>query len=204
MRPARSVQTLAHLTLDPSVSKDVVTYPHYKARPGMATVAYIPSSKDYILTYELYDPVFAKKFEVYYRLSKDPLNFLDKEGIRLSAHGVTPTSSPYVITRNSDIYVSCGTMSQLFVNRDEGNRKSWQMMSTDAPFSYSRSLVHVPGQILIFAAEGPQEASEWHVMTVTAVSIRGRSRLAKRDSNPKLSEGEQPRPRDSESTPLFT
>lgn len=149
----------------------------------MATVAYIPSTRQYILTYELFDPsLHALHFEVYYRLSDDPLDFIRSEGIALVAPGpITPRSSPYVITRKSNIFVSCGTLTQVFVNRIGGAPNAWRAIETNAPISYSRALVHVPRNILIFAAasegEGREGADAWQKMTVSDFPIAGRLHL---------------------------
>lgn len=143
-------QKLVHQT-----SKDLVSwgpvvpdveYSTYTSRPGMTTVTHLPNGK-YMMTYEFgggpdWGNVTDYEFPVYYRINDSPLNFNESVGYPVVANGVHPTSSPYVTWSsvggpNGSILVSCGTLSQIFINNELGAVDAWKMAST--PGSYFRT-----------------------------------------------------------------
>ncbi|KAK8189645.1 BNR/Asp-box repeat protein [Phyllosticta paracitricarpa] len=139
---------------------DDVAYSTYDWRPGMTTVAKLPSG-NYILTYEFFGAREAP-FAVYYRVSRDPLNFNATEGRVLRASdGTIPTSSPYVVWTSAGgpsgtIVVSAGDCSDLFINTSPDASGPWTKIPSPEPASYSRSLTVLsnPSKILV-AGAGP-------------------------------------------------
>ncbi|KAF7195096.1 hypothetical protein HII31_03564 [Pseudocercospora fuligena] len=125
---------------------DDVAYGTYDWRPGMTTVSHLPNGQ-YILTYEFYGAMEAD-FAVYYRLSPDPLKFNDAVGHVITAtDGTQPTGSPYNVWTpvggdNGTIFVSAGSNSTLFANRDLAAPGSdWTEIDTPEGTSYTRSLL---------------------------------------------------------------
>lgn len=133
------------LTWGPVVND--VTYPTYTARPGMPTVAYLPNGK-YILTYENSGgPEFPDRYEfpVYFKLSSNPEGFGSATGrVIRASNGVIPVGSPYVVWspvggKNGTIIVSCGTRSQIYINKNLGEG-AWTEIATPERDSYTRYL----------------------------------------------------------------
>lgn len=125
---------------------DDVAYSTYDWRPGMTTVSLLPDG-NYILTYEFYGAVEAD-FAVYYRLSKNPLKFQEAPAYVIrSTDETVPVGSPYNVWtpaggKNGTIVVSCGTLSEVFINRDLARPGSaWEKVSTPEGVSYTRSLL---------------------------------------------------------------
>lgn len=130
---------------------DDVAYSNYTFRPGMTTVAQLPTGQ-YIMTYEFYGAVEAD-FAVYYRISEDPLNFNAAAGqvVRAANDGVVPTSSPYVVWSaaggaNGTIAVSSGNDEAIFLNTELGQPDAWTRVDTPSGQSYTRNLRVLPGQ----------------------------------------------------------
>ena len=129
---------------------DDVAYSNYTFRPGMTTVAQLPTGQ-YIMTYEFYGAVEAD-FAVYYRISEDPLNFNAAEGqVVKASDGTVPTSSPYVVWTPSggpqgSIVVSSGNDEAIFLNNQLGAEGAWTRVNTPAGMSYTRSLRVLPGR----------------------------------------------------------
>lgn len=138
---------------------DDVAYDTYDWRPGMTTIAHLPNGQ-YILTYEFYGAEEAS-FAVYYRLSEDPLLFDSAPGqvIRTQSNTV-PVGSPYVVWtpaggENGTIVVSCGSDSQVFINRALGHPDAWIDLATPEGTSYTRSLLVLPnGEDILIAGGG--------------------------------------------------
>ncbi|KKY17285.1 putative bnr asp-box repeat domain protein [Diplodia seriata] len=134
---------------------DDVAYDTYDWRPGMPTIALLPNGQ-YLLTYEFYGAEEAD-FAVYYRLSEDPLLFDSAPGqVIRTQNGTVPVGSPYVVWtpaggENGTIVVSCGTDSQVFINRALGDADAWYDLNTVETTSYTRSLLvwGTEGEILI-------------------------------------------------------
>ena len=127
---------------------DDVAYANYTARPGMTTVTLLPNGS-YVMTYEYGGgPGFGDDYEfpVYYRIADSPLEFNDAVGYPVIAPGsVQPTSSPYVTWtpvggENGTIVVSCGSLTQVFVNKQLGDQGAWEAVETPAGVSYTRHL----------------------------------------------------------------
>ncbi|KAF7560653.1 hypothetical protein G7046_g3506 [Stylonectria norvegica] len=126
---------------------DDVSYPDYYARPGMPIVARLPTG-DYFYVYEYGGEPSSSNywFPVYYRISADPLNFNSAADTKLTADGITPTGSPYVVWshhggRNGTIVVSSGGRSEIFTNQMLGHPDHWKMWSVPQPKAYTRALL---------------------------------------------------------------
>ncbi|KAI9654802.1 MAG: hypothetical protein M1821_005796 [Bathelium mastoideum] len=147
-------QKLVHQTstnlLNWTAPVDDVAYSNYTFRPGMTTVAQLPTSQ-YIMTYEFYGAPEAA-FAVYYRISEDPLNFNNATGqVVKASDGVVPTSSPYVVWTaaggpNGTVVVSSGNDEAIFLNNELGAEGAWTRIDTPAGQSYTRNLRVLPGQ----------------------------------------------------------
>jgi hypothetical protein len=90
---------------------------------------------------------------------------------------MVPVSSPYVIwdDREKMIIVSCGTLSEAFVNRGAGDAGAWESRTTGERVSYTRSLriIHddARGRGLLLAGGGPLPPSEGNKVTVGVIDI---------------------------------
>ncbi|KAK7745882.1 hypothetical protein SLS53_002600 [Cytospora paraplurivora] len=127
---------------------DDVSYAEYTDRPGMATVAELPTG-DFILAYEWgHNFSGSYSFAVTYRISADPLGFNSSEPTVLVAAntGTEPKGSPYVVWsggvggENGTIVVTSGGLSTVFTNTFLGDGEQWYEYETPEPTSYSRSL----------------------------------------------------------------
>jgi len=154
-----------------------VAYSNYTFRPGMTTVSELPNGK-YFMTYEFYGAVEAD-FAVYYRVSDSPLTFNSAQGhVIKSPDGTVPVSSPYNVWtpvggKNGTIVVTCGTLTQIFLNRDLGAVGStWTKVETPESASYTRSLrvLDDPSKILI--AGGGVLSGTNNSVTASVVDIR--------------------------------
>ncbi|KAK8173724.1 BNR/Asp-box repeat protein [Phyllosticta citrichinensis] len=172
-----------------SVSRDLlswsppvndVAYDTYEWRPGMTTIAKLPSG-DFILTYEFFGAREAP-FAVYYRVSRDPLNFNAAEGRVLKAtDGNVPTSSPYVVWtpaggESGTIVVSASDVSELSINTSPDAAGPWTQIPCPEPASYSRSLTVLrdPSKILV-AGGGPLKGKAGsNRVTISIITFGGR------------------------------
>lgn len=135
-----------------------VAYSNYTFRPGMTTVSQLPLG-NWIMTYEFYGAPQAP-FAVYYRINNSPLEFNNSVGQPLIAtDGTVPVSSPYNVWTPvggslGTIVVSCGTLSEVFVNHNLGAPGAWTKITTPEGISYTRNLRVLPneGEILITGA----------------------------------------------------
>ena len=139
---------------------DDVAYADYYARPGMTTVTRL-LNHSYIMTYEYGGgPGFSGySFPVYYRIASSPLEFNSSIGYPVVAGATHPTLSPYIVWlaaggENGTIMVSCGTLSEVFVNKGLGAVDQWTMVVTPQPAAYSRHLRVMPqrNNLLIMGA----------------------------------------------------
>ncbi|KAF4306219.1 Neuraminidase [Botryosphaeria dothidea] len=154
---------------------DDVAYDTYDWRPGMTTIAHLPNGQ-YILTYEFYGAEEAS-FAVYYRLSEDPLLFDSAPGqvIRTQSNTV-PVGSPYVVWtpaggENGTIVVSCGSDSQVFINRALGHPDAWIDLATPEGTSYTRSLLVLPNEEDILIAGGGVLNGASNRVTASTVNV---------------------------------
>lgn len=145
-----------------------------QGRPGMTTIAKLPNGK-YILTYEWVNAPNGGQ-PVHYRISANPLEFNSAPDLPLVAQdGTQPNGSPYVVWTpagglNGTIVVSCGSRSEVFINRDlAAPGTPWIKVSTPASTQYTRSLLVMadPNHILIVGGGVLNGENN----TVTAVSI---------------------------------
>ena len=139
---------------------DDIAYADYYARPGMTTVTRL-LNHSYIMTYEYGGgPGFSGySFPVYYRIASSPLEFNSSIGYPVVAGATHPTLSPYIVWsaaggENGTIMVSCGTLSEVFVNKGLGAVDQWTMVVTPQPAAYSRHLRVMPqrNNLLIMGA----------------------------------------------------
>lgn len=124
-----------------------VAYAEYTARPGMPVVAQLPTG-DFIYTFEYGGEPSSESywFPVYYRIASDPTAFGEASDHKITAAGVTPTSSPYVVWsayggENGTIVVSGGTRDEIFTNQALGDPEAWEMWTVPQPRAYTRSLL---------------------------------------------------------------
>jgi hypothetical protein len=118
-------------------------------------------------------------FAVYYKISKDPLNFRNVKGQALrSSDGKFPTGSPYnVFTtvggKNGTIVVSASSDSDLFINKNFG-QGAWTRLTNQERDGYSRSLSvgFNPKDILIVNA-GQLGRGSTNKVTASARDVNG-------------------------------
>ena len=167
---------------------DDVAYSNYTDRPGMPIVAQMGEHGEgkYIYTYEYgggpVDGVLPVNytFPVFYKISEDPTKFGDVEGLPIvtnDAARTVPASSPYVIWDKKEqmVIVSCGTLSDVFVNKAVGDVGAWESRTTGERVSYTRSLriIHDKtwDQGLLIAGGGKLPPSEGNEVTVGVVDV---------------------------------
>ncbi|KAG0647072.1 hypothetical protein D0Z07_7270 [Hyphodiscus hymeniophilus] len=161
---------------------DDVAYPIYTDRPGMTTVTYLPNGK-YMMTYECGGcPTVTGtdyEFPVYYRINANPLLFNSSIGYPLVTNtGIQPTSSPYITWSpvggaNGTIVVSCGTLTEVFVNQELGAADAWKSVDTPEGVSYSRSLRVSKGNSdhLLIAGAGHLPPATTNRVTVSVIDL---------------------------------
>jgi hypothetical protein len=113
-----------------STSTDVVSYSDANARPGMAVISYIPTIKQYMLTYEYCNNPLRGGCPAYFRLSADPTAFLGAtDNVLTTTSGYVPAGSPYSVyySPSNTIIISTNSDTNVFVSKD--NTKTW--VSTD-------------------------------------------------------------------------
>lgn len=127
-----------------------VSYSEYTARPGMTTVVQLPNKK-WMMTYEYGGgPGFSSyAFPVYYRISDSPLTFNSSVGYPIIAGGLQPEGSPYLVWSpvggaNGTLAVSCGGLTQVFLNKQLGDVNSWTVLEAPGDYSYTRHLRIMP------------------------------------------------------------
>jgi hypothetical protein len=172
-------QKLVHQTstnlLTWTAAVDDVAYNTYDWRPGMTSVSQLPLG-NWILTYEFYGAVEAA-FAVYYRVSNDPLTFNNSIGHPIIAtDGTVPVSSPYNIWTPfggalGTIVVSCGTLSELFVNHNLGAPGAWTKVPTLEGISYTRNLRVLPDKSKILITGAGQLGGENNSVTTSSINI---------------------------------
>ncbi|KAI7776794.1 bnr asp-box repeat domain protein [Diaporthe eres] len=161
---------------------DDVAYDEYTDRPGMTTIAQLPTG-DYILTYEWgHNFSGSYSFPVTYRINANPLDFDSSEpvGIVAANTGTTPTGSPYVVWssvggENGTIVVSCGNLGSVFTNQALGAVDQWFERETPQPAAYTRHLrvfAEDPDKLLI-AGAGKLPPSTTNEVSLSVVSIEG-------------------------------
>ncbi|QSZ31152.1 hypothetical protein DSL72_000715 [Monilinia vaccinii-corymbosi] len=162
---------------------DDVHYPVYTARPGMTTITQLPN-KQYLMTYEYGGgPTVANpstyQFPVHYRISSSPLTFLSApDNAIITNNGIQPIGSPYVTWTpvggvNGTIIVSCGTRSEIFVNRALGDKSAWKTIKTPEGTSYSRHLrvLDTDKNQLMIMGGGVLPPSKTNKVTVSVIDI---------------------------------
>ncbi|KAF1809319.1 exo-arabinanase abnx-penicillium chrysogenum [Eremomyces bilateralis CBS 781.70] len=159
-----------------------VAYPTYTDRPGMPTVAYLPNGQ-YIYVYEYgggpnpTEPNYS--FPVFYRLSKNPEKFNDAPHHPIvSKDGTVPDGSPYVVWtpvggKHGTIVVSCGTRTEIFINKALGAEDAWEKVATPEGKSYTRSLLvfQQDPRYLLIAGAGKLPPSTTNDVTGSVVKL---------------------------------
>ncbi|KAJ6024676.1 hypothetical protein N7540_005473 [Penicillium herquei] len=153
-----------------SADFNVVAYPEYSDRPGMAIVAHIKSTGQYIMTYEYCG---SGNCQAYYKVSSSPLTFDSVVGLPIASNDSSqtqPVGSPYVIwtprpdsTDGSGIIIMNGnSRSELFVNDDSATGSTWKMVDVDQWSAYSRSLriINDSGVDRLFIGNGGNMVSD--------------------------------------------
>ena len=185
-------QKLVHQVSSDGVSwgdvVDDVAYEEYTARPGMPVVSQMGEGGEWIMTYEygggMVDGVRPVNytFPVFYKISEDPLGFGGVEGMPIVSNDegrVVPVSSPYNVFDEAEgmLIVSCGTLGDVFVNKQGGEVGSWEVRKTEERISYTRSLEIVSddggGKGLLLAGGGVGPPSKENKVTVGMVDMAG-------------------------------
>ncbi|CAO1625341.1 unnamed protein product [Parajaminaea phylloscopi] len=139
-------QTTTDLKKWSSIVTDV-TETEYESRPGMPTLAQLGKNGKWILTYENYRWQQPNEFQVYYKMSDDPLSWADKKKVPMVAtDGTIPISSPYVTWtpvggRQGTIVVTAASDSSLYLNKAGGDSKAWTRLCTNSKGQYTRSVM---------------------------------------------------------------
>lgn len=184
--PAHAQKLVAVTTSDLvtwSADFDVVVYPTYADRPGMATVAHIESTNQYVMTYEYCG---SQQCRAYYKVSSSPLTFASVQGLPIVSNdtsAIAPVGSPYVIwtlhPNRSDgsglIIMNGASREEVFVNEDTAHTNGWKRVNVGQWSSYSRSLriIQVAGQKRLLLGNGGNMVSDsscnWVVCGVVTI-----------------------------------
>ena len=153
-----------------------VAYANYTFRPGMTTVSQLPLG-NWIMTYEFYGAVEAD-FAVYYRINNNPLNFDESLGQPLIAtDGTVPVSSPYNVWTPvggslGTIVVSCGTLTEVFLNHNMGAPGAWTKVPTPEGISYTRNLRVMPNEAdILITGAGHLPPAKHNKVTTSKINI---------------------------------
>lgn len=157
---------------------DDVAYDVYDDRPGMPIIAALPNGQ-FIYTYEWYGAPEAS-FAVYYRLSSDPLSWIDAPAYLVDGiDGTYPVGSPTVTwtpypadNPNGTIVVSGSNLGGVFLNTELAAPDSkWEYRETDSSNQYTRFVMAMPdaGQVMI--AGGGVLNGESNSVTVSVIQL---------------------------------
>ncbi|KAJ4168376.1 hypothetical protein NW754_002248 [Fusarium falciforme] len=160
---------------------DDVKYEDYFARPGMPIVAKLPNGK-YFYVYEYGGGPGRPNywFPVYYRISSDPLDFINAEHVPLILQdGTQPAGSPYVVWssyggKNGTIVVSSGTAGEIFTNQALGDPSAWKKWTVPQPAAYTRALLVLkknPDLLMIMGAGILPPANGQNTVTSSVVRL---------------------------------
>ncbi|KFY24411.1 hypothetical protein V493_05250 [Pseudogymnoascus sp. VKM F-4281 (FW-2241)] len=153
-----------------------VAYLNYTDRPGMTSIAHIPTVDKWIFTYEFPEHAgginwFGNQYPIYYKIANNPLDFRYADGFPLIAGDSTGNGSPYVVWSsvgggNGTLIASDADTQDVWTNQEVGRPDKWVKRPQPGKSAYSRTL-HVsrknPDHLLIFSgatyddtADGPQ------------------------------------------------
>lgn len=131
-----------------SGAKDVVAEEPYSRRPGMATVAYSPYSKKYVLTFEYCGGPLESGCPVYYKVAESPLHFNKTTAYPITNDtSIEPNGSPYMIWhqvagKDEGVFIMSGNeQTDLYVNTDAADPDGWKAVDVGQWSAYSRSLL---------------------------------------------------------------
>ncbi|KAF3920375.1 hypothetical protein ABW20_dc0102462 [Dactylellina cionopaga] len=157
-------QKLAHRNSKDTISwtktRNDIVFANYTLRPGMITMAEMGNGK-WIATYEVGNsPALpASPYAVHYTIADSPEDFAKETPQLLKAKntGTIPSASPFVQWTpaggdNGTVIVSDGSYSQLFINTNWGDPKSWIEVDSGHGIGYTRSLRVMPDEsrVLVF------------------------------------------------------
>lgn len=144
-------QKLSHKTTtnlrDWSAEVDDVVKDDFQQRPGMATVAYSPVSKKYVMTFEVCG--LNGGCPVHHKVSQDPLQFGAAADYPLvpGDSGLNPQGSPYVIwtpkpgNESEGVFIANGnSREEVFINTDALDLNGWKAIDVGQWSAYSREL----------------------------------------------------------------
>ncbi|KAI3391085.1 hypothetical protein diail_7963 [Diaporthe ilicicola] len=144
-------QKLSHKTTNDlrewSTEVDDVAKDDFEQRPGMATVAYSPVSKQYVMTFE--NCGLDGGCPVHYKVSPDPLKFGAVADYPLipGDSDLNPQGSPFVIwtsvpgNESEGIFIANGaSREEVFVNTDAVDPNGWKPVDVGQWSAYSREL----------------------------------------------------------------
>lgn len=129
-----------------SASTDVVAYSDVNARPGMAVISYLPTTEQYMLSYE-YCNAPSGGCPAYYRLASNPTEFLGASDTALTtSSGYSPAGSPYSVwyqypnsSTGGAVILSTNSDTDLFVSTDNAN--TWTSVNVNQYTGQSRHLL---------------------------------------------------------------
>lgn len=130
-----------------TTSADVVAYSDANARPGMAVISYLSSTKQYMLSYEYCNSPSGSGCPAHYRLATNPTQFSTATDHALTTtSGYTPGGSPYSVwyPYNSPgtsgvIILSTNSDTDLFMSKD--NAQTWTEVDVNQYTGQSRHLL---------------------------------------------------------------
>lgn len=131
-----------------SAEVDDVAQPNYLDRPGMATVAYSPNSKKYVMTFEYCGGPLADGCPVYHKVATDPTKFLSSPALPIIPNDgkLNPNGSPYVLWTNQGpgnkgtFIMNGNSREEVFLNTDAVDPNGWKPVSINQWSAYSREL----------------------------------------------------------------
>ncbi|RSL97569.1 hypothetical protein CDV31_012982 [Fusarium ambrosium] len=162
---------------------DDVAHSTYKHRPGMATVAHIESTDNYIMTYEICNGPDSG-CPSYYKVSSSPYDFGSAQEHKILSNdtNTNPGSSPFVIWTphperddGSGLIIMNGSgREEIFINEDAGEPDGWKMVDVNQWTSHSRCLeiIEVEGEKkLMITGAGHMSRDTDNLVAVGVVGI---------------------------------
>ncbi|KFY39502.1 hypothetical protein V494_03935 [Pseudogymnoascus sp. VKM F-4513 (FW-928)] len=127
-----------------------VAYLNYTDRPGMTSIAHIPTVDKWIFTYEFPEYAgginwFGNQYPIYYKIANNPFDFRYADGFPLIASDSTGNGSPYVVWSpvgggNGTLIVSDADTQAVWTNQEVGRPDKWVKRQQPGKSAYSRSL----------------------------------------------------------------
>ncbi|KAL2870575.1 uncharacterized protein BJX67DRAFT_377929 [Aspergillus lucknowensis] len=160
---------------------------NYTNRPGMTTIAHIPTVDKWVFAYE-FPPAagginwFGNEYPIYYKVANNPFDFRYADGTPLVGGESTGNGSPYVVWSpvpggNGTLIVSDADNQELWTNEFVGRPDKWEKRWQPGKPAYSRAL-HVsrrdPDALFVFSGAmfDDEEDGPPVPFVVTKLSVR--------------------------------